>query len=105
MKKIGLVLVLFVGILFGCSEGYVADYKDSEFEKALNNGEYLVGKTVEVEVIHMVPNSAFGYNIQAGQHLNFVSDDHPRVESGDTVILKVTDVSSFNGSYIITYEK
>src|SRR3954463_11513877 len=74
-------------------------------ETALNKGDNLEGKTVSVEVNKLVPNSAFGYNIQAGKHLNFLSSDNPNVKKGDKLILKVTKVASTLGSYVISYEK
>lgn len=49
--------------------------------------------------------SAFGYNIEAGKYLNFVSTDNPNVKKGDKVILNFKQVKSVLGSFIITYEK
>ena len=80
------------------------DYDVVAFEQALNNGENLTGKTVVVTVNELVPNSAFGYNIQAGEHLNFCSPDNPKVKVGDTITVKVGEVTSMLGSYIISYE-
>ena len=74
------------------------------FEKALNDGEDITGKTVVLTVKDLVPNSAFGYNIQAGEHLNFCSPDNPNVKAGDTITVKVVEVTSMLGSYIINYE-
>lgn len=107
MKKSIMVLslILVVGMLFGCSGGQVADYTTQEFEAALNNGEDVTGKTVAVEVLTMDPNSKLGYNMQAGQHLNFVSPENPGVKDGETVVVTVERVASMFGSYIITYKK
>lgn len=81
------------------------DYPDvAEFELDLNNGKDLTGKTVTFEVIEFVPDSAFGYNLQAGEHLNFCSPKHPGVNEGDIITVKVTSISSMLGSYIISYE-
>ncbi|WP_233278828.1 hypothetical protein [Floricoccus penangensis] len=71
----------------------------------MNAGDDLTGKTVEVRVAKLVPNSAFGYNIEAGKHLNFVSPENPNVKEGDTVVLKVDKITSTMGSYVITYKK
>lgn len=104
-----LVLVMVVGILMaGCSDKYMdmLDYKSAEeFEAALNNGDTVEGTYVMVEVIKVEPNSAFGYNIQAGEHLNFVAAANPVVEQGNTVVFKVEKVASMFGSFIVTYEE
>ncbi|MGF9891428.1 hypothetical protein ABEX78_22455 [Priestia megaterium] len=109
MKKIGLLLsasLLFLLVLAGCGNTEPDyDYTTKQFEAALNKGEDLEGKTVSVDVSKIVPNSAFGYNIQAGEHLNFVSADNPNVKEGEKVILKVEEVKSMMGSFVITYEK
>lgn len=74
-----------------------------EFEAALNAGKNLTGKTVRFKVKELHPNSAFGYNMWAGEHLNFCSPTHPNKRAGDTATVKVTKVVSFLGSYIISY--
>lgn len=105
MKK-WFLLILISLMLVGCSSpNIVADYTDIEAEVALNNVEDLTGKTVEVEVLEVIPDSAFGYNIHAGEHLNFVSKENPKVEVGEKIIVKITKVESMLGSYMISYEK
>jgi hypothetical protein len=74
------------------------------FETALNNGENLIGKTVSFPVNKITPNSSFGYNLMAGEHLNFCSPTNPGVHIGDTIIVRVTEIYSVIGSYIITYD-
>lgn len=109
MKKLLVLLSAFMMLtllLTACGTTKVKpDYNTKQFETALNKGENLEGKTVSIDVNKVVPNSAFGYNIEAGKHLNFVSTDNPNVKKGDKVILKVKKVASTLGSYIITYEK
>lgn len=90
--------------MVGCSSEE-PDYTTEEFEAALNEGENLEGKTVSVKVDELVPDSAFGYNIQAGEHLNFVSSKNPDVEEGDNIVVKVEEVDSMMGSYLIEYKK
>ncbi len=81
------------------------DYEnETVFETALNQGEDVTGKTVQITVNELEPQSAFGYNIQTGEHLNFCSSKHPKVQKGDVIIVKVKEVNSFLGSYIIYYE-
>ena len=82
------------------------DFENAEsFENALNNGEDLTGKIVTFIADNIEPQSAFGYNIWAGEHLNFVSSQNPDVFEGDTVTVKVTEITSSLGSWIIKYEK
>ncbi|WP_186579785.1 hypothetical protein [Aquibacillus kalidii] len=107
MKKSILILsslFILASVLVGCGK-VEPDYTTKEFEAALNNGENLEGKIVSVEVSELEPNSAFGYNIQAGEHLNFVSTENPNVKKEDTVLLEIKKVESMLGSYIISYEK
>lgn len=102
-KVLGILLVLLI-VMVGCSSEE-PDYTTEEFEAALNEGENLEGKTVSVKVDEFVPDSAFGYNIQAGEHLNFVSSKNPDVEEGDNIVVKVEEVDSVMGSYLIEYKK
>lgn len=104
MKKIKILLVAFLTIFFlsacGSSE---PDYTTEQAEAALNKGEDIEGKTVSITVDKLVPNSAFGYNIQTGEHLNFVSESNPKVDNGDSLIVKVSNVKSVAGSFVIEY--
>lgn len=109
MKKIVsfVFLLVFALSLVGCggAKEVAIDYPDvAAFESALNDGEDLSGKTVTITVDTLVPNSAFGYNIQTGEHLNFCSEKNPGVSEGDTLNVKVVEVASMLGSFIITYE-
>lgn len=72
-------------------------------ESALNANKDIEGKTVKFKVQKVEPNSAFGYNLETGKHLNFVSDNKPKVKKGEVVIVKVKKVTSTLGSYVITY--
>lgn len=76
----------------------------AEAETALNSGEDLTGSIITFTVDEFEPNSAFGYNMMTGEHLNFVSSSNPNVGVGDTVTVKVTSVSSTLGSFVINYE-
>lgn len=105
MKRVlGIGIILLVTLVaIGCSSTE-PDYTTEEFEEALNNGENLNGKIVSVKVNELIPDSAFGYNMHAGEHLNFVSSKNPDVEEGDEVVVEVVEVDSMMGSYIIEYE-
>lgn len=99
-------MLLSLIFIVGCSSPVAeADYTDIEAESALNATEDITGKYVEVTVKEVIPDSAFGYNIYAGEHLNFVSSKIPNVKVGDKIIVEVTSVDSMLGSYIISYEK
>lgn len=105
MKRL---LLLFVAVLLltACgSEAVEPDYTTKDFEEALNSGDDLTGKTVLITVDALEPSSAFGYNIQTGEHLNFVSTGNPKVKEGDELLVKVEEVASVMGSFIINYKK
>lgn len=109
MKKLSLIfaaiLITLCFVACRAEETVAPDYPDAaSFEAALNEGSDTTGKTVQFTVLEFVPNSTFGYNMQAGDHLNFCSTDSPKVKAGDTVTVEVTEVSSFLGSYIISYK-
>lgn len=103
--------LLVLGIMITlCSCGTVGsvsiDYGDAEsFEAALNEGENLEGKVVQFTVLELHPDSAFGYNLWSGEHLNFVSSRNPDIKAGETVVVKATEITSSMGSWIIKYEK
>lgn len=103
-KIITTILVIFcLTIIVSACGQKKADYSAKTAESALNSGKDLEGKTIKFKVQELEPNSAFGYNMETGKHLNFVSNDNPKVEKGDTVIVKVKKTTSTMGSYIITY--
>lgn len=81
------------------------DYENAEmFENDLIKGENLEGKTVKFIVDGYEPNSAFGYDLWAGEHLNFVSDTKPDFSIGDSVTVKIISIKNVMGSWIIKYD-
>src|SRR5699024_10196097 len=104
MKKLFLILLpIFSALLLLASCGVVErDYTTEAFEESLNEEENLEGKTVEITVDNLEPECVFGYNLQTGKHLNFVSSSHPDVEKGDELIVELENVL---GSHVITYEE
>lgn len=106
MKVYRLVIfILFVMFLVACSSKNVEpDYNTTELEEALNSGEDTIGKVVEVEIKHIEPASAFGHNLQAGEHLNFVSSKNPGHDVGDVFLAKIEEVDVVLGSFIIRYK-
>ncbi|MGG5341178.1 hypothetical protein [Enterococcus sp. AZ192] len=108
MKKIKMLLfAMFISlVLVGCgSKVAEPDYTEKEAEIALNNGENLEGKTVQVKVATFVPDGALGYTIQAGKHLNYISSDNPNVKEGDEIVVKIKKVENVLGSFVMSYEK
>lgn len=87
-------------------KNYNIDYKTSEdFEKALNDEKKVKEKIVLFSVKKYAPDSAFGYNIQSGEHLNFISEKDIDVEKGYYVLAKITEEPyTFLNSWIIDYE-
>lgn len=105
MKKMSIVFVAIIAIIFtlaGCGNKK-PDYTASTAESALNANKDIEGKTVQFKVNKVVPNSAFGYNLETGKHLNFVSYENPKVNKGETVTVKVKKASSSVGSWVISY--
>jgi len=75
-----------------------------------------VGKTAEVEVIGVQPEMVLGYTLDAGKHLNFITEKPSSkikaIEKGDTILVKITKSEDFNNplnfdsekSYLLGYE-
>lgn len=86
-------------------EEYDLNYENAkDFESALNDGEDTVGKTVQFEVKEVHPDSALGYNLWAGEHLNFVGDDAKEAKEGDSLTVLVRSAKKRLGSWVIKYE-
>ena len=108
MKRIAVIAVTVVMMIcfVACGKSVPIDFADAEsFEAALNAGENLEGKVVQFTAGEFHPDSALGYDVWAGEHLNFVSSSHPNITQGDTVVVKVTKIENLLGSWMITYEK
>lgn len=111
MKTVSFVLIICLLLsLCGCGNSnraeVIIDYGDAEsFEAALNEGEILEGKIVRFVAGEFHPDSELGYNIWAGEHLNFVSSRNPDVQENDIVTVRVTTIENLLGSWIISYEK
>lgn len=110
MKRITKITVLMITLMImvftsACGKSVRIDYADAEsFEAALNAGENLEGKVVQFVAGELHPQSAFGYNIWAGEHLNFISSRNPGFKQGDIVVVKATTIESNLGSWLIRYE-
>lgn len=114
MRKIRTGIVVFLVsamlslLLCSCGGGpggTEVDYGDAAaFEEALNRGENLENKTLMFTVTELHPDSALGFNVCGGEHLNFISSRNPDLKVGDTAGVKATEITSLLGSWIIKYE-
>ena len=115
MRKIRTGIVVFLVsamlslLLCSCGGGpggTEVDYGDAAaFEEALNRGDNLENKTLMFTVTELHPDSALGFNVCGGEHLNFISSRDPDLKVGDTAGVKATEITSMLGSWIIKYEK
>ena len=85
---------------------WMLDYADAtSFEKALNDGVKVNGKVVQFEVTEYKPDSAFGINCWAGEHLNFISEEELDVKSGTVIVGRITkEASQLFDSWNIHYK-
>lgn len=79
-------------------------YTDTDFEKLLNSGKNMTGETVKLKVLDYKPDTRYGNNMWAGEHLNFISENERHVRTGDTLIVTITDAVKSHGSWFMTYE-
>lgn len=102
-----LLATVLICMMTACGQAKIPlDYGDeAAFETDLNAGKDLVGKTVSFVAAELHPQSLSGYDIWAGEHLNFISAENPNIEVGETATVRVTDVVSALGSWLIRYEK
>lgn len=106
IKVIVSVLSLLLFTACGSEEAIMIDYADeAAFENALNNGENLEGKVVTFTAQEIHPDSTLGFDVWAGEHLNFVSQKNPDIAVGDQVTVKATAIENVAGSWVIYYEK
>ena len=88
------------------SNSVIIDYGNAEaFEADLNAGKNLEGKIVRFQALELHPDSYEGYNVWAGEHLNFISSRNPDIKANDIVAVKATIIESKRGSWFIYYEK
>ena len=108
-KRLLIIAAIIMAVVLTSCGGIgktVADYGDAEsFEAALNRGENLEGKVVIFKALELHPESKLGYDIWAGEHLNFISSRNPDIKEGETVSVKATTIENLLGSWIIKYEK
>lgn len=88
------------------SSDYTITYDDATtFEDALNSGTKVKGKVVKFIVNEYKPDSTWGVNCWAGEHLNFISATELDVAKGDIIIGRITEEPSKSwGSWKISYE-
>lgn len=101
-----IVAIISLALCACAPKSVVVDYADDKaFEAALNAGENLEGKTLIFDALELHPQSTLGYNVWAGEHLNFISSRNPDIKVGDKVAVRATKIESVLGSWNIAYEK
>ena len=72
-----------------------------DFENALNNGIDCENAVVTFVVADVSPDSLFGYDLWAGEHLNFIMKEDIGAKAGDKYTVEVEKVETSLGSWII----
>lgn len=81
------------------------DYDSAEdFESALNDGVNATNKIVSFNVSKVSPDSAAGFNVMAGEHLNFISNEERKIKENDQATVLVSNAKSKFGSWFIDYK-
>lgn len=92
------IVISLVLSFVGCSnkkDSNEIQYNDAaSFEKALNDGKNVKGKVIQFCVEEYEPDSIWGYNCQAGEHLNFLFETEPDVKKGDIIVVRITEEPS-----------
>lgn len=114
MKKILVVIGVLVALALntlGCSsstrkEPTTSEYSSAEiFESDLNDGYNLENITVTFKVKDIKEESIAGYNLWAGEHLNFLPNEAPQTISiGDLVTAKTINIKKRGSSWLIDCE-
>lgn len=106
LLAVALMIVLAMVTFTACGSEVKPDYENAAaLESALNSGTDVEGKTAKITCGEIIPDSALGYNITAGEHLNFVTEKDAKVKKGDVITVKVTKVTDFLGSWVIAYDR
>lgn len=90
--------------LFNKEDNQETNYSEDELEQKLNDNEDVINKIVEFKTKDNPVSNSYGYDIFAGEHLNFVSYDEPNIKKDDIVIARIIDVEKIMNSYIIRYK-
>lgn len=78
---------------------------DASFESDLNAGKNLENTYVTFLINDVQEESAFGYDLWAGEHLNFVSRKNPNLSKGQVITVKARRIKkTLMTSYLIEYE-
>ena len=112
MKKVilGLLIIVLMGLLCACGGPEAKKFASAEeYEAALNEEDAdidsLGNAIVTFEVLSVHPGEDGGYNVWAGEHLNFIFEKNPHVVDGDTITVKVSQVNNYNGSWFMKSKK
>lgn len=100
------VLTIFFSLV-GCNSKNeeVISYSSAEkFEEALNKGIDATGAMVTFSAGITSPGPD-GYYMYAGKKLAFVSSDHPNINPGSLVSVKIKSFKNIEGTWNIEYER
>lgn len=103
--KSGLLLGL-LGLALFTLWGYInlPDHQGYEVVEAMENGENIIGDTVEFEVASVEYNEMSGYSVTSTDDVIFMNGPNPYVEEGDQALVKVSDYGYAFGNWIIVYD-
>ena len=75
---------------------------ETDFEADLVNGNGMNGAVVTFLALKVLPETPLGFNIHAGEHLNFYSSKSADVRKGDLVTVRITKTKrDIGGSFLL----
>ena len=103
-----IVLVLLYPVMIftnGFIEGWNShpDFTEEKLKIALENGESVEGKTVEVEVVDVLDSPIMGNLFYTSNDLVFQSEVDNGVKIGQSGKVKIRDAHKIAGAWVINY--
>lgn len=105
-KNLKSVLLLgLLGLFLFTLWGYVnlPDHQGYEVVEAMENGENIIGDTVEFEVADVSYHEISGYSVTSTDGVIFMNGPNPYVEPGDVALVEVVDYGYAFGNWIVSY--
>lgn len=108
MKKkisilVGLIIALF-GMFLAYGWRISADYRVDSLMTALESGEDVTGKTVDVKATSVNDNTLLGYIFYTKNELVFVNPEDQGIRKGFSGKVKIKEAKKVLGSWVIFYE-